>query len=222
MTNLKLKLVDYSDPEDHFEDTLGIAPSMFRDAIQNGLQYYRGVNKFHPVTAGGSRAWEEIVATLRLRIIENYEGWKAEQRHGMPVLINAKLGKTIVVTSGDENTGVKEETPKTKNAKGGVTEYFVGQNLSLFDEAESDIGNITPVDSHETWVFLYTFDKNKSEIRFELSLPTGASISGNHGKVKITDWKNRVIFPAISFNEMPDEFKAQFAEDSDFFEVQKK
>ncbi len=207
----------------NLNSTLGIKPEVFRDAMQSGLSLFKSVNKFHPVTAGGSRAWEEIVATFRSSVIEECDGWHSEQQNGMPILINPEREITIVMTSGDANTGLLDTvSPKTRNAKGHVTQSYVGQNYDLFDDAPNQLTNIS-ADTHQTWVLLYTLDKIKSEVRYELSLPTSTSISGSKGKIKICDWKTRVVFPAISFNEIFEaEPNHEFTNDSDFFDVVKK
>ncbi|ENA2731161.1 hypothetical protein ABF107_003723 [Vibrio parahaemolyticus] len=225
MNNTVLKIEEFTDLSSNLDLTLGINPVIFRDAMQSGISLYKSVNKFHPVTAGGSRAWEEIVATFRSQVIEQNEGWQAVQQNGMPVLINSTLGITIVMTSGDENTGlINSIAPKTKNAKGQSTESYVGQNYDLFDNTANVEEPVTSaVDSHQTWVLLYTLDKAKSEVRYELSLPTNTAISGNKGKIKICDWQTRVMFPAISFNEIViPEPNTDFTDDSDFFNVEKK
>ncbi|EHK7404367.1 TPA: hypothetical protein KDY52_001301 [Vibrio parahaemolyticus] len=223
-TNNILTLQDSFDESPDLTPTLGISPTIFRDAIQSGLILYKSTTKFHPVTAGGSRAWEEIVASFRLSVVENYQGWKAIQENGMPILVNPPLGITIVITSGDTNTGLTDSLPpKTKNAKGQVTENYVGKNYDLFGSAE-DTPQIIKIDSNQTWVFLYTVDKSKKEIRFELSLPTDTSISGAKGKIKICDWQKRVIFPPVSFDDIPDDYVPgnDFTDDSDFFSIEKK
>ncbi|TMS94089.1 hypothetical protein CWB58_05940 [Pseudoalteromonas sp. S201] len=219
-----LKLEEFEDKFSSNDLTHGINPSIFRDAIHSGLVLSRSVTKFHPLTAGGSRAWEEIVATFRELVIEYNDGWKAVQQSGMPVLINSERGITIVITSGDENTGLKESSsPKTKNAKGQVTEGFVERNYDLFDDMNNVDELFNPIDSHQTWILLYTFDKNRLEIRYELSLPTSTSISGNKGKIKICDWQTRLIFPAISYNELAlPELDNDFTDDTDFFDIEEK
>ncbi len=220
MNSNVIQVHDFQESTVDLTSTLGIKPEIFRDSIQSGLLFYKGVNKFHPVTAGGSRAWEEIVSMFRSSVIDQGEGWKAVQQNGIPMLVNSDLGISVVVTSGDENTGlISGEEPKTRNAKGHVTQGYVGQNYNLFEETPT----VTTIDRHQTWVLLYTFDKTKLEVRYELSLPTGASISGNKGKMKISEWQTRVVFTAIPFTSVVIPTSTQeFTDDSDFFAVVKK
>lgn len=225
MGNTVHKIEEFTEID--LEQTLGIDPTIFRDAMQSGISLFKSATEFHPVTTGGSRAWEEVVGIIRFRVVDKYDGWRAAQQNGMPVLINSSKAITIVITSGDENTGiVSADEPRTKNAKGQVTESFVGKNLDLFSiEKDSNLVELSSIDSHQTWVLLYTIDKEKSEVRFELSLPTSTALSGNQGRIKICEWQKRVLFPAIAFSEAiinVTDSSQDFTDDSDFFNVEKK
>jgi len=104
-----------------------------------------------------------------------------------------------------------------------VTESFVGRNYDLFEKVNDIDAQVASIDKHQTWVLLYTFDKSKSEVRYELSLPTSTAISGTKGKIKICDWQTRIVFPAINFDEFSlPEFNTDFTEDSDFFNIEEK
>ncbi|MCD9475041.1 hypothetical protein C9J20_16350 [Photobacterium phosphoreum] len=200
-----------------------IEASIFRQSVLNGINEFKKVNKFHPITAAGSRAWSEIVATFRQLVVTQDANWKSEHMCGMPILVNSQLLTTIIITSGDKNTGMQNATPRTKNEKGQVTKNIVGQNYSLFEEPNEIVSSFTAIDPHQTWVFLYYLDKEAKEVRFELSLPLGTSLSGSSGKIKISDWKTRVIFPSVPFSgDDIDVVDTSFTDDSDFFEVIKK
>lgn len=206
------------------DTVLGINKRVFIDAIQSGIYQYKSVNKFHPVTAGGSRAWEEIVSAFREMVVDQNNGWKATQKDGMPLLVNSSEQLTIVITSGDENTGLDGDIqPRTRNQKGQATQSFVESNYPLFE----DVVNIDPfpdtADSHETWVFLYHIDKSKSEVRFELALPTETALSGAKGRVKISSWSHRNLFEPVPFESLIIEpVSPAFTDDTDFFDPIKK
>lgn len=206
------------------EELLGIDPQVFTDAVQSAIAPFRSVNAFHPRTAAGSRAWEEIVASFRQMVVSEYPGWKSRYLNGMPVLINSGKQKTIVITSGDHNTGLDMETlPKTKNQKGEKTKQFVGENYDLFESSREICSNAEKLDKHETWVLLYTIDKVQMEIRFELSLPTQTELAGHRGKVKISGWEKRFLFPAVPFDaDISNIEKPAFTDATDFFDVIKK
>ena len=173
--------------ESQQEEVLSISKQVYIDAIQSGIYQYKSVNKFHPITAGGSRAWEEIVSAFRQMVVDQNQGWQALHRDGMPLLINSSEQLTIVITSGDSNTGLDVDIqPKTRNQKGQATQNFVEANYPLFEDVATIDVLPSKVDGHETWVFLYHIDKSKSEVRFELALPTETALSGSKGRVKIS------------------------------------
>ncbi|ENM5897370.1 hypothetical protein [Vibrio mimicus] len=203
---------------------LSISKRTFVDAIQSGIYQYKSVNKFHPITAGGSRAWEEIVSSFREMVVDQNQGWKAVQEDGMPLLVNASEQLTIVITSGDLNTGLDSDVqPRTRNQKGQATQSLVQSNYSLFEDVVSIDSQSKTADSHETWVFLYHIDKSKSEVRFELSLPTEPALSGAKGKVKISSWSHRYLFEPVPFDgQVPNLTPPTFTDDADFFDPIKK
>jgi hypothetical protein len=55
-----------------------------------------------------SRAWEEVVATLRESLLSGLKGWNYIFNSGLEYTINSKLGLSIIVTSGNKDTGVFE------------------------------------------------------------------------------------------------------------------
>lgn len=206
------------------ETVLSINKRVFVDAIQSGIYQYKSVNKFHPITAGGSRAWEEIVSSFRQMVVDQNQGWKAIHKDGMPLLVNASEQLTVVITSGDSNTGVDGDIqPRTRNQKGQATQSFVEANYPLFEDvATIDILPST-ADGHETWVFLYHIDKRKLEVRFELARPTETALSGSKGRVKISSWSHRYLFEAVPFDgQISNPVPPTFTDEADFFDPIKK
>ncbi len=210
------------------ESVLGIRAQVFNDAILSGIIQYKSVNEFHPKSAGGSRAWEEIVASFRQMVVDEGQGWKAVHRNGMALLINASEQLTIVVTSGDSNTGLdKDIQPRTRNQKGQATQNFVEANYPLFEDIDTmNTIDTLPInaDNHQTWVFLYTIDKERSEVRFELSLPTETQLSGSKGRLKISSWSKRCLFEPVPFDgDILSPTPPTFTDDdTDFFDPIKK
>ncbi|MGD8173883.1 hypothetical protein ACQEXU_19770 [Vibrio sp. TRT 21S02] len=206
------------------ESVLGISTQVFTDAILSGIAQYNSVNKFHPITAGGSRAWEEIVASFRQMVVDQCIGWKSIHRDGMAQLVNAEQQLTIVVTSGDSNTGLDNDVqPRTRNQKGQATKNIVEANYPLFEDVATIDRTISNADGHQTWVFLYAIDKDKSEVRFELSLPTETQLSGAKGRLKISQWSQRFLFEAVPFEgQITKPMQPTFTDDTDFFDPIKK
>jgi hypothetical protein len=225
MDSIVTKINEAQSTNNDLENTLCINKEVFADAMQGGLSLYKSANKFHPVTTAGSRAWEEIVGIFRQLVVDQHEKWVSAQQNGIPILINSSRNQTIVVTSGDKNTGLENSVqPKTRNAKGDVTQAYVWKNFDLFEGSLIE-PEVVSIDGHQTWVLLYTIDKTSKELRYELSLPTSTSISGNNGKIKISEWKERHIFPSIPFENIAPTLplpKVEFSDESSFFNIQKK
>lgn len=208
----------------NLESVHGIPMEFFIDAITDGISDFKSVNKYYPRTAGGSRAWEKIVATLRQRVVEECDGWCHRHQNGMALLVNAARRLTIVVTSGNKDTGISETlTPKTRNKKGPAVQDMVNRNYSLFSESQPEGVSSISVDGHQTWVLLYHIDKESCEVRSELSLPTEIEISGSKGGLKVSSWAERVLFVPVPFDGQSfAPLEQEFTEEQDFFEPKKK
>ncbi|CAG9296312.1 hypothetical protein [Celerinatantimonas diazotrophica] len=212
---------------DRLLELFGIPAESFKDALLAGKQKHDEATEFHPVTTAGARAWQEIVGVFRQLAVEHGQGWEKDQLKGNPVLINSERGMTIVIMGGDNNTGLEREDgiqPSTKNSKGHQSQRLLhGTNLSLFQSIDEEPSSPVPVDSHQTWVFLFYLDKEKQEIRAELSLPSiDVTEFFREGKVKVSDWQERRILPAIPFDGGFDDISTpEFTDDSEFFNAEK-
>jgi len=202
-------------------EEMGLSADILERAILEGLSQFKKVTPLHPVTAGGSRTWEEINASLRIQLLP-FEGWGFSHLRGLTLTHNKDLGITLVVTSGNKYTGIIEVQPKTKNAKGKSTQDYVGRNYSLFEVESDNATSIEQVgiDPNETWVLLYHIDKQAKEIRFELSLPKGMHES--EGRLQIDSWEHRIVFDAVPFTrEIEAGEEPDFNEEIDFDELTK-
>ncbi|MNU86111.1 hypothetical protein D3C71_758650 [compost metagenome] len=173
---------------------LGIDQGTLRRAVESGARVYLKATSFHPRTHGGVTAWGETVGILRQEL--SPFGWKPSDKNGLPVTANGELGISIVVTSGDKETGIETGTPSSNNDKGSATKRFVNSNYDMFEDDQFSVFSSGPIDFHETWVLLYHYDKLAKEVRYELSLPMNLSSSGY-----FDSWKRRYIFPSISLDE---------------------
>jgi hypothetical protein len=202
---------------------IGITEEIVILAISAGLRERKKVTKFHPVTTAGSRMWEEVIAWLRIGLISLTDvTWRFSHEKGLSLTYNKASATTLVVSSGNKNTGFKDELVKTKNAKGPSTLEYVGRNLSLFDDLDDSCTGIEKIvaDPNETWVLLYFVDEQAQEIRYELSLPKGMHQAD--GKLKIDEWENRIIFTPVPFSSLFDSVtEPDFSEDIDFTDIAK-
>ncbi|MFB2661816.1 hypothetical protein [Shewanella mangrovisoli] len=210
-------------------EQIGLKEQVFKQAIGAGLSEYLTASKLAPLNAGGSMASFKIIETLRHQLLSNRCGWKMKNLNGLCLTINSGAQISLVTTSGDKYTGLQEGQPCTKNGKGCETKnqicQNIGQNLSLFeDDLFKDIQSVnelalileeSKIDAHELWVLLYYFDNVKKEVRYELSLPIGFKDVGKMGKVKVSQWRDRVFFSPIPYEaalaiDEPADFSDEF------------
>ena len=137
--------------------SMGLTVDDFNFAVSRAIYESRRSSPLHPRTSAMSRAWEEVVAALRESLLSGLKGWNYIFNSGLEYTINSKLGLSIIVTSGNKDTGVFEGFPKSKNAKGAATENMISRNLDLFNaDEQEDIEEFsgTLIDSTKTYVFL--------------------------------------------------------------------
>ncbi len=194
---------------------LGLNKDVLTQAIWSGLSQYRSVSWLEPLNAGGSKASFSIVRALREQLLGNGMGWVMLNQKGQCFTNNPEKQISIIVNSGDKYTGLDtglDREPCTKNGKGSTIKKQVkgnwnfGQTLCLFEEGLADMENlpddvVDTADGNELWILLYYYDSLKQEMRFELSLPIGVKEVGTQGKVKVSEWKCRLIFTPLSFDE---------------------
>ncbi|MDO9475903.1 MAG: hypothetical protein Q7L07_04250 [Pseudohongiella sp.] len=178
---------------------LDIPMAALTESVWQGYLARARTTTNHPRIARGIIMWAEVVAVLREQLISH--GWVKEDKGNYELSINEKAGLAVVVTTGDEATGIIGATPSNKCPKGVNTAEAVETNnqLDLFSEL---LPAIEDVQGHTTWVLLMHLAAN--EVRCELSLPSSIS----HGK--INGWKERIILPSMPLDvdsieiEVPD------------------
>lgn len=169
---------------------LGIPLSVLTESVWQGYLARARTTANHPRIARGIIMWAETVAVLREQL--RPKGWIKSDKGNYELAVNEKESLAIVVTTGDDATGMIGATPSNKCPKGINTAEAVEANnqQDLFSEllpAVEDIPGLT------TWVLLIHLAA--SEVRCELSLPS--SISNG----KINGWKERVILPSIPLDD---------------------
>lgn len=195
-------------------ESMGLVVEDFIFAVSRAIYESRRSSPLHPRTSAMSRAWDELVAAFRESVLTGSRGWNFILNNGLEYTINSALGLSIIVTSGNKDTGLQEGFPKTKNTKGVATENMVSRNLDLFES--NDINSMAPdmrVDTTQTYVFLYYFDHHAQEVRCELSLPSG--MSGFNGYNKIAAWRERIILPSIPFTAAVNTKEKEFNDEID-------
>lgn len=194
---------------------LGLKQEYFINAVSSGISESFKSTALHPVTDKGIRGWGEIIASLRAELLTRANGWSEKRDHGLELTTNSSLGLSIIVSSGDSETGSHNGNPYTKNSKGYATQKIVEDNSTLF---EMNSFSSDSADTMSTWVLLYFFDDAEKEVRFELSLPIG--LVGKGRTLRVGSWKERIIFSPISFEENV-KIEKDFTDDVNF-ELNKK
>lgn len=167
-----------------------LTPEIFKKAILKGLGARNETTKASAPTAAGGKQWFETLDELRNQLLVRQ--WKIRNQRNCPFIISHDMRISIVVMTGNGETGKKGlEDPSTSADKGSVAEDYVTGNrqLQLFNQAIKFAKDENQ--STQVWALLYFYDKNSKEVRYELSLPTDFS------KKKITGWGERIILGTI-------------------------
>jgi hypothetical protein len=144
------------------------------------------------------------------------KGWRPDDPQGQPRIVSKDRKTSITLSSGNSDTGVPHRIPQTRNDKGSQTANSVQFNAKqgqLFPSvvADNDSAVVQPRQDSALWVFLYYIDLDASEMRVELSQPTGMSDAD-----RINGWSVRYILPPIPLKPVVDEPSLDASPDIDF------
>ncbi|MGV8804660.1 MAG: hypothetical protein ACWA6Y_06835 [Polaromonas sp.] len=167
---------------------------LFYNVMFSGLGARNETTEASAATAAGLKQWLETVQTLRGLL--SAKKWRIHDERNCPFISSIDGRISIVVMTGDSETGRQGRVDPTNQAeKGIVVEGFVHSNrqLELFNQ---DAFKLAKSKQNETqvWAFLYHYDKKLKEVRYELSYPTGFN------KKKISEWGERLILGSIPNN----------------------
>lgn len=194
---------------------LGLNPEWFKEISEKILIAFNQTTLNDAASAPGSYAYFAAVRSVRDFFCPM--GWKIVRRHGLELTENEKLNISILVSSGNKDTGNKNKIPKTKNPKGQQTISIVDHNAKCELFYAYDQNNITKIIPKPFWIFLYHIDKNKEEMRIEVSLP----IEMDFYNTRVESWKKRIILPPVDFNPTPVLDDPDFVSDFEF-EIKRK
>ncbi|HZL16479.1 MAG TPA: hypothetical protein VFG23_01910 [Polyangia bacterium] len=185
---------------------------MLRDAVAEGEVTRASFHKNVPGMAVGCAKWGTIVGGVRTRLVPH--GWISSGRGHLEETLNPETKVSIVVSTGDDVTGVNGDAdPKTKYPKGMATKEAIKQNNAQLDlwsrlypgdpaympgfkpdispaVTANDAGTAADSDGIMTWVLLVV--RTDDEIRCELSLPYGIGIDN-----VVESWAERIILKPI-------------------------
>lgn len=174
---------------------LQLAETDLRDCVLYGESQRDACTPNDPRTVPGIFAWAGVVRMLREKHLP--KGWKATEKNGLPVIVDATKTIAIAVKSGDENTGCVADgiSPKTKRAVGGAAAAAIAQNqhqlrLDLkYSSSETAKRNL----GCATWFLLRR--RHRNMVFAELSLPEWI---GSDDRVE--EWTERIILSPISLD----------------------
>lgn len=157
---------------------------------------YASTTAFHPSSGPGTYMYQECVAVLRRWLVPR--GWDHDEAGGQPRTFSAEYGVSIIIQSGDENTGVDTGTePRSRNAHGAATGQKIQDNnaqLTLpFAVSRPQVSEEQEGPAFFTWVLL--LNVTDESIRAELSLPTDFQAG------KPAAWAERILLPEQPFGE---------------------
>ncbi len=169
---------------------LGISLPILTESVWQGYLARSRTTANHPSIARGVIMWAETVAVLREQL--RPQGWVKSDKGNYELVVNKKESLAIVVTTGDDATGMIGATPSNKCPKGVNTVEAVETNnqQDMFSEL---LPIVEKTSGLTTWVLL--MHMAATEVRCELSLPS--SISNG----KIDGWKERIILPSLLLDD---------------------
>jgi hypothetical protein len=121
-------------------------------------------------------------------------GWEKSDAGNYSTIVSPDGSVAIVVSTGDDATGISGRTPRTNHPKGTATIAATAANreqLELFESGVTPLRAPSAANGPMTWVFLITHDRDHGA-RAELSLPLTIGIDG-----RIESWSERIILPRL-------------------------
>lgn len=154
----------------------------------------------HAPTAAGTYHWHAFVAAVRTILKEH--GWTTKNHLNCPFVISPDKTISILVMTGDVETGKEHGNPKNQADKGRVLSdaIDINQSYDLFEAAA--ISHMEKgASGTQLWVLLYHMERDSKgtplEIRTELSLPA------RFEKKKIVGWTERIVLRSLDVGPGP-------------------
>lgn len=181
-------------------ESLGLKNEWLSQICLKALAAFNQATHYDAASAAGSYAY--FAAVRAKREILCPQGWQLMRQNNLEITRSPNDNMAIIVSSGDENTGIRDKVPKTKNPKGRQTKMVVYQNheqmplpFPLLDNMEQNDKKV--IELGPTWILLYHIDSVNSELRMELSLPIEMDID----ELKVSGWNTRIILEPIDLHD---------------------
>ena len=161
--------------------------AVFERAVSVAASESRTFSPGAPKSAAEITRWLRTVESVHESLMLLKLGWRRFDPENLPYFLQPDLNLGLIVSSGDQFTGVTYGNPRNRNPKGEAFARRVDENgqVALFGQP-TDEGEVVVDDA---WVCLY--DERNGLVHLELSRPT--SMSGKF----VGTWSDRIIFPAF-------------------------
>lgn len=166
---------------------LRLEASVFERAVSVAAAESRTFTPGAPKSAPEITRWLRTVETVHEQLMLLQLGWRRFDPQNLPYFLQPDLNLGLIVSSGNEFTGVTYGSPTTKNPKGSAFARRVDDNgkVAMFGQP-TDEGEVIVDDAR---ILLY--DERAGLVHLELSRPT--AMLGSFVNV----WSERIIFPAF-------------------------
>ncbi len=176
---------------------LGLTEAALLRAVKAGYIAKANCTENHPPLFPPIAAWSEAVRTLR--DVLKAEGWTRFNDQNSPKTMSPDGSISIIVSTGNESTGISYAAPATTSSKGPNTAGAIEINRSLQLYLPGMELPVPLQDENEqvtTWILLVHHAKN--ELRAELSLPLDVGCDG-----RVSVWQERIILQAQPLDGEP-------------------
>lgn len=166
---------------------LRLETSVFERAVSVAAAESRTFTPGAPKSAPEITRWLRTVETVHEELMLLQVGWRRFDPQNLPYFLQPDLNLGLIVSSGNEFTGVTYGSPTTKNPKGSAFARRVDDNgkVAMFGQP-TDEGEVIVDDAR---ILLY--NERAGLVHLELSRPT--AMLGSFVNV----WSERIIFPAF-------------------------
>lgn len=166
---------------------LRLEASVFERAVSVAAAESRTFTPGAPKSAPEITRWLRTVETVHEELMLLQLGWRRFDPQNLPYFLQPDLNLGLIVSSGNEFTGVTYGSPTTKNPKGSAFARRVDDNgkVAMFGQP-TDEGEVIVDDAR---ILLY--NERAGLVHLELSRPT--AMLGSFVNV----WSERIIFPAF-------------------------
>lgn len=150
-------------------EALGIPAALPREAADYGRRIWARCTRHDVQAMRGFLAWGLPMRFLRDTLVPL--GWTVDRPGNLETVVSPDASIVLATAAGDQYTGDPDNMPSTRTEKGPRTEHAIQRNqltIPNFPKQEA-----APAAVAQTWFLLSFYDKQRREIRIELSRGVG-------------------------------------------------